>query len=425
MRSKRFLSTVVATALVATTMAMPVMAADGGTVDVDVTTKSAVIRVEVPTALEIAVDQFESVDGGVQIYSTPFTMKNKSGVAVKVGVDSTATVTGAKLVSSVDAVKASTDTAGEAWLAVAAQTEADKYGVEKIGDLTEASANVATFDATGKNATQTFYLAKGDGNVEYKMLAPAADGEVGDVSYAQFYKLTDKTAATNDQDKLNALLQSEDVYVGTAAAADGTALALVKKGEAHTHDSGEYYYTAADTATAANAVESAEKYVYAGTATVGGQAAFRYIGKLSEKKATAWSKTDISKVSIAYTLDGVTASAYEEAAKDCTYGLYTTPSVPSITTTNYTVDPESNTEIAVNLGAASKGAKGVKSVTWEGEELINSDNDAKYENGKVIIDASVGNYFNQQGLLPATLTITFDMNDANAEAVSVDVTLKK
>lgn len=77
------------------------------------------------------------------------------------------------------------------------------------------------------------------------------------------------------------------------------------------------------------------------------------------------------------------------------------------------------------MGAASIGAKGIKSVTWNGENLINSDNDAKYENGKVIIDASVGKYFDDQNLLPATLTITFDMNDANAEAVSVDVTLKK
>ena len=41
MRSKRLLSTVVASALVATTMAMPVMAADGGQVEVDVTRKTS------------------------------------------------------------------------------------------------------------------------------------------------------------------------------------------------------------------------------------------------------------------------------------------------------------------------------------------------------------------------------------------------
>ena len=68
MRSKRLLSTVVASALVATTMAMPVMAADGGQVEVDVTTKTSVIRVAVPTSLEVAVNQFEKGDGGSQIY---------------------------------------------------------------------------------------------------------------------------------------------------------------------------------------------------------------------------------------------------------------------------------------------------------------------------------------------------------------------
>lgn len=59
MRNKKLVSTVVASALVATTMAMPVMAADGGKVEVDVTTKDAIIRVAVPTALAVAVDQFE------------------------------------------------------------------------------------------------------------------------------------------------------------------------------------------------------------------------------------------------------------------------------------------------------------------------------------------------------------------------------
>lgn len=57
MRNKKLLSTVVASALVATIMAVPVMADDGGSVDVDVTTKNAVIRVEVPTTLAVAINQ--------------------------------------------------------------------------------------------------------------------------------------------------------------------------------------------------------------------------------------------------------------------------------------------------------------------------------------------------------------------------------
>lgn len=268
------------------------------------------------------------------------------------------------------------------------------------------------------------------GDVEYKVLTPTAAGKVGDVTYAQFYQLTNKTTdiqgavtPATPQSELDALLAAGDVYVGTAAAADGSVLTKVDKGGAHTYGAAEFYYTAADTVTEAKNVAASTNYVYAGAETVGGQAAFRYIGRLSNGKTGAWTKSDISKVNIAYTIDGVTASAFEEEVKNCVNGLYTAPVAPSIATTNYTVDTESNTEIAVNLGVGNKGAKGVKSVTWNDEELMNSDNDAKYENGKVIIDASVGNYFAQQSLLPAKLTITFDMNDAAAEAVTVDVTL--
>lgn len=78
MKAKRFLSTVVAGALVAAQMAMPVMAADGGEVEVDVTTRTAVIRVEVPTTLAIAVNQFEKGDTGSQVYSEAFDITNKS-----------------------------------------------------------------------------------------------------------------------------------------------------------------------------------------------------------------------------------------------------------------------------------------------------------------------------------------------------------
>lgn len=56
MRNKKILSTVVASALAATTMAVPVMAADGGNIDVPVTTKTAVIRVQVPTKMDISVN---------------------------------------------------------------------------------------------------------------------------------------------------------------------------------------------------------------------------------------------------------------------------------------------------------------------------------------------------------------------------------
>ena len=66
MRNKKLLSTVVATTLIASTMVMPVMA-EGTNFDVNVTTKTAVLRVKVPTTIAIAVDQFEMVDEGTQI----------------------------------------------------------------------------------------------------------------------------------------------------------------------------------------------------------------------------------------------------------------------------------------------------------------------------------------------------------------------
>jgi hypothetical protein len=81
MKGKKLVSILTAGALAAT-MAMPVMAADGGTIDVEVTTKTGILRVEVPTTLAIAVDQFETTDAGSQVYSEEFTIANKSEVNV-------------------------------------------------------------------------------------------------------------------------------------------------------------------------------------------------------------------------------------------------------------------------------------------------------------------------------------------------------
>ena len=78
MRNKKLLSTVVASALVATTMAMPVMAADGNKVEVDFTTKNPVIRVVAPTTILAAVDPLEMNNSGTQIHSTDFTLENSN-----------------------------------------------------------------------------------------------------------------------------------------------------------------------------------------------------------------------------------------------------------------------------------------------------------------------------------------------------------
>ncbi len=417
MRNKKVLSTVVASALVASTMAAPVMAADGGSVDVEVTTKNAVIRVEVPTSLEISVDQFESADAGTQIYSTPFTMKNKSGVGVKLGVTSTATAT-AGLVDTVAKVEESTAAAGEAWLAVAAQTEANQYGAE-VGQLTETSVNVATFDPTSKAATQTFYLGKGTGDVGYKMLYPAAAKEIGNTSYAQYYALTSVVSSVTDQDTLDALIATKDVYVDSTSAADGNVLQKVEKGATHTYEATETYYTAADTATDAASVAASTPYVYAETATAGGEAAFRYIGRLSESKTGAWTKTDISKVAIVYTIDGVTASAYDEAAVNCTYGLYSTPAAPSIATTSFDMEADTDIEIPVSLGAGSLGATKLKA-TWGAVDL-GSKGYATFKDGVITIKANCVNLLMGKPEASQTVVVTFD----DADSTEIEITLNK
>ena len=168
MKKKKLLAAVMTGTLAAAQMTMPVMAATGtGSVDVDVQNTDTVLRVQVPTALKVAVDEFETAKDGSQISSAAFEMVNKSAVPVSVAVESTVTLgTGVVLAESADDVD---NTATEMWLAVAAQTEKDKYGATTVGELTAESANVESFDATSKKAAQTFYLAEGTRSEERRV----------------------------------------------------------------------------------------------------------------------------------------------------------------------------------------------------------------------------------------------------------------
>ena len=221
MKGKKLVSVLTAGALAAT-MAMPVMAADGGTIDVEVTTKTGILRVEVPTTLAIAVDQFETTDAGSQVYSEEFTIANKSEVNVKVNVTSTATVGSAVTLAAKRAdVATAAGANGTAWLAVAASLDGTDYEASSnLSKLNEASANVTTFakNGTATTAAQTFYLKKGTANTAaYKLLKPEADGKNNNVSYAQFYKLTEiATQPTNDTE-LQTAVNASDVYVVVTA----------------------------------------------------------------------------------------------------------------------------------------------------------------------------------------------------------------
>lgn len=426
---KKLLATAVTGALVAAQLGMTAMAA-GGQLDVTVTTKSAVLRVVVPTKMEIAVDEFESGGAGSQIYSEAFTMQNRSAVDVKVDVTSTATASATLVGSASEA-----DDDNEAWLAAVAQTADGVYGAD-LGALSSANSNVATFDSGTKKATQTFYLGKGTGELGYHILItegsynPATDLTV---SYAEFYELADGTGTITNTSTLQSAVDAGDVYytVTGDSVQNGASLTLIPKG---TNPAGEYagtntYYTVDTTPKAGSATEANKKYVYAGQQTVAedGKAAFRYIGKLSETKTGGWSASDISQISIAYEITGIAASSYEEKKENCTYGLYTTPAAPSIAKTEYKVEDDvdlaADWEIEVELGAGKLGAKGIKSVKWLSEELVNSDNDAVLKDGKIILAEGIAKYMVDHELLPATFTVTFDMNDPAATPVTVDVKL--
>lgn len=338
MRNKKLLSTVVASALVATTMAMPVMAADQGNVNVEFTTKNPVIRVQAPTSILAAVDPLEMNTAGTQIHSTDFTLVNKSEVPVKIDVKSAVTLgSGVTLVDTRQkAVDSKDNTKSEAWLAVAAQTSNGKYietANKTAGDLTEADKNVATFKTEGSEnaANQTFYLDKAaSATTGYTLIAPVATGGTTaaqykeQLTYAQVYELTPATYA--DEAALLTALKTTDVYVGTADT-DGASLKLLPAGTKTLDTADQWaasnkYFTAgtenALTSTTAPLAD-AKKYVYGEASAAGSDTAFRYIGKLGSGK-TSWSDTDIDEMDITYSIYGLTGDDY--AAANTQYGLY-------------------------------------------------------------------------------------------------------
>lgn len=440
MKRKKLLSTVVAGALVATQMVMPVMAADGGEMDVEVTTKTAVIRVEVPTTMAIAVDQFMMTGDNTQISSDAFEMTNKSAIDVKVTVTSTAKLAATTKLVATKAGAADSTKAGEAWLGVAAQSGSGDYDdpttdtssgegddavadtPETIGTLTEVNKNVVTFvqgtgeDAAKGKASQVFYLAKGDGAVAYKLLNAGEDASA--INYAQFYKLEAKSV---DSDGLATLLKDGDVYVAAAAAADGQSLTLVEKGGSHTFSGSEVYYTAAATPTAKASLDAGELYVYGSTAnaaSTGGVAAFRYFGTLSGAQES-WTSTDIEKITIKYDIVGVTAEKYAEVEDDVTYGLYIpADAAPSIKVTTYKLTADTPVEIEVSLGGGTLGATTISKVTDASGNAVEKGAQWDYANGKLTFTAARAN-----ALLSAKASKVYVIHFDDEAKTKINVTL--
>lgn len=293
-------------------------AATTGGFDANVDTEKAVLRVSVPTSMDIMVDQFEIGEAGVQINSDSFEMTNYSQMAVKVDVTSTVTL-GSDVNLAASKAAAVASEGNDAWLAVAAATADDTYG-EGIPTLDDTAENVDTFSASNTVA-QTFYLSKGTGDVAYKLMIPAEQGKATSNTYlAEYYALTEASSTITDQDTLDAALASGDIYTTPAVAADGATVTLIKKGSSATYDSSTVkYYTMADTPTAVSDLAASSLYAYGATATAGAAAEFKYLGRLSDAKES-WTKEDIKGINVAYTITGVTSTIYNKVSGQLTYG---------------------------------------------------------------------------------------------------------
>lgn len=420
MKKKKLLSAAMVSTLAAAQLALPATAASG-TVNVPVQVKNAVIRVEVPTSLYVAIDEFEIGDAGTQINSANFTMTNKSSVPVQVSVDSKATLAnGTTLAASPSAATGANDM----WLAVAAKTSATankEYG--ELKDLNDASDNVATFAMNGGNATasQVFYLAQGTGNTEYKYTDSSAANYAAPAYTGEYFALAEQTlTATQEQDELDALVAAGKTVIAVVTASPA------EEGDTLTEWDGTYagtntYYAVDFDTPVTDVTTSAGKYLYAEQQTAGGTAAFRYVGKLSEAKA-GWTNADLTTIAIDYTITGVPTGVYDNKKDDCNdFGLYTTPAAPSIASTDLTKTAAAGTEITipVNLGAASLGATTVESVMWKEGEFELLGDYATYSNGVVTILDGTVDYMLDNNYLPFTVTVIFD----DDESTEVDVTV--
>ncbi len=336
MSNKKLLSTVLAASLVATTMALPVMASGpSGTVDVEVGVKKNALRVQVPTRLAVEIDPYEAAQEGCQIFSDEFKMTNLSDINVEVKIDSKVTgnvVTNSNLVSSKDAAESSQS--GDAWLAVAAKTQISgdavkDYGVDSMKDLSETRSNVTTFNKSG-DANQTYYLKVASGDPVYKTVTSGDVAEVGE--YTEFYELGSMMDKSGDVIKE---VEKNDVYVAESGDATKPLVKITRGAKSDDvtskfTDGTNVAYVISGDALGLNAVKSGNgTYMYGeGGAVKEGKAQFRYIGKLSDSKE--WVKADINKITINYTIKGVGPDTYNTKAENCIQGLYAAETGPQI-----------------------------------------------------------------------------------------------
>lgn len=329
---KKAIAATTASAIIAAQAVMQVAAA-GGTINADMSTKVPVIRVTVPTTMAVSVNEFQMGDEGSQITSGEFRMKNLSEIPVNVKVTSTATLdaditlvgTRAEAVESTDASKPAM------WLAAVAAVNDDSGTLEyasgedkTVKALAGTEANATAFaTADGKStAVQNFYLKQAS-NAQYKAIVGSDASEIG--NGADYYKLTPDAGIT-DQNTLDAALADNDIYkVGTApVAGTGQAITKTDKGGTAVYASG-VYYTIDDTPTAyaTVAADSTGIYLYIDSATTedGDAAAFRYAGALSSAKSGWSSNSDLTAIEIKYDIKGISGDVYSAVAGEDGSGL--------------------------------------------------------------------------------------------------------
>lgn len=345
-RCKKMLSAAVVSAILAAQTLMPVAAA-GGEITADMSTKSPVLRVAVPTKMAVSVNEFEKGDTGSQITSDEFKMQNKSEIPVNVKVTSKATVgANTTLVSTKKAAEDSTDTAKPAmWLAAVAAVKDNSGTLEyttatdkTVAGLVGTEDNITAFGTKATDNTseivQNFYLqaatvatyegiTKGEVDAE----KAAATATIGG---ADFYELALLSPATDNEAGVNALAATQDVYVAKGGApADGTPAVLTKVEKGSTITASDWTaatskaYKIADTPTKVSDLDNTKSYLYinGATAAAGDSAAFRYIGALSSAKSGWSSTTDLTGINLKYEIIGISGTAYTEVAKDDGSGL--------------------------------------------------------------------------------------------------------
>lgn len=335
-KSKKAASAVALSVILAAQSLMSVSAA-GGSITADMSTKSPVIRVEVPTKMAVSVNEFEMGDTGSQITSGVFTMKNMSEIPVKVNVSSEATV-GANtvLVATKKAAQDSTDAAKPAmWLAAVAAIKDNSGTLEyttatdkTVGGLAGTEDNSTAFgtkDASNKSkAVQNFYLQAATG-ATYEGIFGGEVAAAG-IGGADFYELEEITTVNNAATAATAAA-TQDIYIGTAPAANTpSTLTKVEKGTAEssiTWSGSPKAYKLKDAPTKEADLAASTPYLYIKNATApasGGAAAFRYAGALSGAKL-GWSTTDLVSITITYDIVGISSTAYTDVAKADGSGL--------------------------------------------------------------------------------------------------------